>query len=152
MRSDITDHLFIPQSHISNMCVCGEPNTAHVSVPTPVAPSFHMETSMMKDAVDILNDQLTAAQRLNIEIGRLRQRESMLEAWIEVLGHTIAKLRSVCDAAFTLVREDAGPDDCTDEGEAARTAWQELVSALEDTRYEPRSTAPTSTNPPEVAP
>ena len=42
----ITDHLFIPQSRTSNMCVCGEPNTAHVSVPTPVAPSFHMETSI----------------------------------------------------------------------------------------------------------
>jgi len=63
MRSDITDHLFIPQSHISNMCVCGEPNTAHVSVPTPVAPSFHMETSVggipvTLCAVDLLNDQI----------------------------------------------------------------------------------------------
>lgn len=98
------------------------------------------------------HEHYTAGQRLNIEIGRLRQHESMLEAQIEVLERTIARLRCVCDAAFTLVREDAGPDDCTDEGEAARTAWQELVSALEDTRYEPRSTAPTSTNPPEVAP
>lgn len=41
----IADHLFIPQSRTSNMCVCGEPNTAHVSVPTPVVTSFHMETS-----------------------------------------------------------------------------------------------------------
>lgn len=90
----------------------------------------------MKDAVDILNDQLTAqltaGQRLNIEIGRLRQRESMLEAQIEVLELTIARLRPVCDAAYTLVREDSGPDDCTDDGEAARSAWQTLVCALED--------------------
>lgn len=82
----------------------------------------------MKDAVDILNDQLTAAQRLNIEIGRLRQRESMLEAQIEVLELTIGKLRCVCDAAFTVVREDDDHD---------WTAWQALVCALEDANYRP---------------
>lgn len=46
----------------------------------------------MKDAVDILNDQLTAGQRLNAEIGRLRQRESMLEAQVEELELTINEL------------------------------------------------------------
>lgn len=84
----------------------------------------------MKDAVDILNDQLTAGQRLNIEIGRLRQQESMLEAQIEVLELTIGKLRCVCDAAFTLVRWDDEED--------SLTAWQELVSALEDINYQPQ--------------
>ena len=44
MRSDITDHLFIPQSRISNMCVCGLPNTAHGD-PTPVTASFYVESS-----------------------------------------------------------------------------------------------------------
>lgn len=86
----------------------------------------------MKDAVDLLNDQLTAqltaGQRLNIEIGRLRQRESMLEAQIEVLELTIGKLRSVCDAAYTVVREDDDHD---------WTAWQTLVCALEDIGYKP---------------
>lgn len=87
----------------------------------------------MKDAVDLLNDQLTAqltaGQRLNIEIGRLRQQESMLEAQIEVLELTIGKLRCVCDAAFTVVRWDGEED--------SLTAWQELVSALEDIGYQP---------------
>ena len=99
----------------------------------------------MKDAVDLLNDQLTVARN---EFAAYR---CTVEAQIEVLERTIARLRRVCDAAFTLVREDVGTDDCTDEGEAARTAWQELVSALEDTRYEPRFTAHTSTIPPEVS-
>lgn len=83
----------------------------------------------MRDAVDILNDQLTAAQRLNVEIGRLRQRESMLEAQIEVLELTIGKLRCVCDAAFTVVRMEGNED--------GFSAWQELVSALEDIGYQP---------------
>jgi hypothetical protein len=83
----------------------------------------------MRDAVDILNEQLTAGQRLNIEIGRLRQRESMLEARIEVLELTIARLRAVCDAAFTVVRWDGEED--------SLSAWQELVSALEDANYTP---------------
>ena len=83
------------------------------------------------------HEHYTAGQRLNVEIGRLRQRESMLEAQIEVLELTIGKLRCVCDAAFTLVREDCGSDDCTDDGEGARSAWQELVSALEDIGYQP---------------
>ncbi len=82
----------------------------------------------MKDAVDILNDQLTAGQRLNAEIGRLRQRESMLEAQVEVLELTINELRCVCDAAFTVVREDDDHD---------WTAWQTLVCALEDVGYQP---------------
>lgn len=73
----------------------------------------------MRDAVDILNEQLTAGQRLNIEIGRLRQRESMLEARIEVLELTIARLRAVCDAAFTVVRWDGEED--------SLSAWQELA-------------------------
>jgi|JI9StandDraft_1071089.scaffolds.fasta_scaffold03414_9 hypothetical protein len=41
---NITDHLFIPQSRISNMCVCGEAMSVHGD-PTPVVTSFHMETS-----------------------------------------------------------------------------------------------------------
>lgn len=45
------------------------------------------------------HEHYTAGQRLNAEIGRLRQRESMLEAQIEVLELTIGKLRCVCDAA-----------------------------------------------------
>lgn len=40
----ITDHLFVPQSRISNMCVCGEAMSSHGD-PTPVVTSFHMETS-----------------------------------------------------------------------------------------------------------
>lgn len=74
------------------------------------------------------------------EVDRLRGRESQLEAQIETLEVIISRLRCVCDAAFTLVREFWGPDDWTgtDDGEAAKTAWQELVSALEDARYEPR--------------
>lgn len=82
-------------------------------------------------------DAIVAHHDDRAEIGRLRQRESMLEAQIEVLELTIARLRSVCDAAFTLVREDSGPDDCTDDGEAARSAWQTLVCALEDIGYQP---------------
>lgn len=72
---------------------------------------------------------LTAGQRLNIEIGRLRQRESMLEAQIEVLELTIARLRTVCDAAFTLVRED--------DNELVDLQWCVLLVALEDANYEP---------------
>ena len=83
------------------------------------------------------HEHYTAGQRLNVEIGRLRQRESMLEAQVEELELTINELRCVCDAAFTLVREDCGSDDCTDDGEGARSAWQELVSALEDIGYQP---------------
>lgn len=82
-------------------------------------------------------DAIVAHHDDRAEIGRLRQRESMLEAQIEVLELTIGKLRCVCDAAFTLVREDCGSDDCTDDGEGARSAWQELVSALEDIGYQP---------------
>lgn len=82
-------------------------------------------------------DAIVAHHDDRAEIGRLRQRESMLEAQIEVLELTIARLRSVCDAAYTLVREDSGPDDCTDDGEAARSAWQTLVCALEDIGYQP---------------
>lgn len=63
------------------------------------------------------------------EIGRLLQRESMLEARIEVLELTIARLRAVCDAAFTVVRWDGEED--------SLSAWQELVSALEDANYTP---------------
>jgi len=40
----ITDHIFIPQSRTSNVCVCGEPSSSHDD-PTPVVTSFHMETS-----------------------------------------------------------------------------------------------------------
>lgn len=43
--SAIADHLFIPQSARSNMCVCGEPSSTHASVPNPVVTSFNMETS-----------------------------------------------------------------------------------------------------------
>lgn len=41
-----------------------------------------------------------------------------------------ALLRCVCDAAFTVVRDDGEED--------GWTAWQELVSTLEDARYKPR--------------
>ena len=41
---NITDHPFIPQSRISNMCVCGEAMSIHGD-PTPVVTSFFMETS-----------------------------------------------------------------------------------------------------------
>ena len=75
------------------------------------------------------HEHYTAGQRLNVEIGRLRQRESMLEAQIEVLELTISELRCVCDAAFTIVRWDDEED--------SLTAWQELVSALEDIGYQP---------------
>lgn len=74
------------------------------------------------------HEHYTAGQRLNVEIGRLRQRESMLEAQIEVLELTIARLRAVCDAAYTVVREDDDHD---------WTAWQVLVCALEDAEYKP---------------
>ena len=78
----------------------------------------------MKDAVDLLNDQLTVARN---EFAAYRCK---VEAQIEVLELTIGRLRCVCDAAFTVVREDGDEDGWT-------AAWQELVSALEDARYEP---------------
>lgn len=77
----------------------------------------------MKDAVDLLNDQLTVARN---EFAAYRCK---VEAQIEVLELTIGRLRCVCDAAFTLIREDGDED--------GWTAWQELVSALEDARYDP---------------
>lgn len=79
----------------------------------------------MKDAVDLLNDQLTVARN---EFAAYRCK---VEAQIEVLELTIGRLRCVCDAAFTVVREDGDEDGWT-------AAWQELVSALEDARYEVR--------------
>ena len=75
------------------------------------------------------HEHYTAGQRLAREIDHLRRRESQLEAQIEVLELTIGRLRCVCDAAFTVVREDGDED--------GWTAWQELVSALEDARYDP---------------
>jgi hypothetical protein len=54
-----------------------------------------------------------------------------------VTGTFDAIAAAIGDAAFTLVREDCGSDDCTDDGEGARSAWQELVSALEDIGYQP---------------
>ena len=84
------------------------------------------------------HEHYTAGQRLNVEIGRLRQRESMLEAQIEVLELTIGKLRCVCDAAFTLVREWSTASPSTGTGRTGRRRrWQELVSALEDIGYQP---------------
>jgi hypothetical protein len=70
-------------------------------------------------------DQLTVARN---EFAAYRCK---VEAQIEVLELTIGRLRCVCDAAFTVVREDGDED--------GWTAWQELVSALEDARYEVRS-------------
>ena len=81
----------------------------------------------MGDQLDHREDR-TAGQRLNMEIGRLRGRESQLEAQVETLEIVISRLRSICDAAYTFVREDS----------YTVTAWQALVSALDDTRYEPR--------------
>lgn len=78
----------------------------------------------MKDAVDLLNDQLTVARN------EFRAYRCMVEAQIEVMEITIARLRCVCDAAFTVVREDGDEDGWT-------AAWQELVSALEDANYKP---------------
>lgn len=52
-----------------------------------------------------------------------------LQAQVEVLEVVIARLRCVCDAAFSVVRYDGAED--------GWTAWQELVSALEEARYEP---------------
>jgi hypothetical protein len=95
-------------------------------------PPGRPDRGLIQSADDLSPEQVAthnAGQRLNIEIGRLRQRESMLEAQIEVLELTIARLRAVCDAAFTFVREDGGPDDWT--------AWQTLVCALEDANYKP---------------
>ena len=78
---------------------------------------------IVKDAVDLLNDQLTVTRN---EFAAYRCKA---EAQIEVLELTISRLRCVCDAAFTVVREDGDEDGWT-------AAWQELVSALEDARYE----------------
>ena len=70
-----------------------------------------------------------ALEKINAHHGVKLRRESQLEAQIEVLELTIGRLRCVCDAAFTMVREDGDED--------GWTAWQELVSALEDARYDP---------------
>lgn len=72
----------------------------------------------------------TEAQSALDEIDRLRGRESQLEAQVETLEIVISRLREVCDAAYTLVRED---DD-----ELADQQWCVLLCALDDARYEPR--------------
>ncbi len=51
---------------------------------------------------------------------------------IDRLRFEADSMRCVCDAAFTVIREDGDEDGWT-------AAWQELVSALEDARYEVRS-------------
>lgn len=79
---------------------------------------------MSKDAVDILNDQLTVARN---EFAAYR---CMVEAQIEVMEIVISRLRGICDAAYSMVRDDGAED--------GWTSWQELVSALEDANYEPR--------------
>lgn len=77
-----------------------------------------------RDAVDLLNDQLTVARR---EFAAYR---SLTEAQIEVMERALAGLRCVADAAYSVVRDDGDED--------GWTTWQELVSALEDINYQPR--------------
>lgn len=81
-------------------------------------------TFVRKDAVDLLNDQLTVARN---EFAAYR---SMVEAQIGVLEDQLARMREICDAAYSVVRDDGAED--------GWTTWQELVSALEDAGYEPR--------------
>ena len=56
------------------------------------------------------HEHYTAGQRLNVEIGRLRQRESMLEAQIEVDGRTITGAM-VYGYAPVGYAEDGGSDE-----------------------------------------
>lgn len=88
---------------------------------------LHTETDGLRNMLNIVDDLRADYDADN---NRLQRRESQLEAQVETLEIVISRLREVCDAAYTLVREY---DD-----ELVDLQWCVLLCALDDARYEPR--------------